>query len=416
MLRIPSLLLACVIASQPVSALDIDYGGVARWQAGYEIRTGQWQTNQLEIRPEISTRFEGGAKLTTKIVGRWDMEDQLEPGKPDQPFRSDINRRKFVGTHGDLELREFYLDDYVADAYFRAGKQQIVWGQADGLRVLDVINPLSYREFILPEMEDRRIPLWSVQVELPTAPWSLQLVWVPDTTVTEIPAPGSAFAVVDDPFNGNGALVVDRPEAFHKSDYGARLSRYWTGWDLTVNYLYHTIDDPLIEVLPDEEVIRASYYRSHLFGGTAANAFGNYTFRLEAGYESSRRYAASQTIQDSGEFSYVLGMDYSGLIDTLISGQFFQTIREDHSLVPRTEESITFLVRRDFLNQVVQAESLLIYSLEDGDSLWQLDVDYQVSTNLRLNAGADLFSGTQDGLLGRFHDRSRIRIGVAASF
>lgn len=417
MRRISSLFLfACMTASQPLSALEMDFGGVARWYSGYEIKTGQWQTNQLEVRPEITARFEGGARLTSKFLGRWDLEDRLEPGKPEQPFRSDISKRTFVGTHSDLELRELYLDDYVGDVYYRAGKQQIVWGQADGLRVLDVINPLSYREFILPEMEDRRIPLWSVQVELPTDPWSLQLVWVPDTTVTETPAPGAAFAVFDDPFNGDGRLAVDRPAAFRESDYGARLSRYWAGWDLTLNYLYHTIDDPVITVLPEERVIQASYNRSHLVGGTAANAFGDYTFRIEAGYESRRRYVADQTTEDTGEFSYVLGLDYSGLTDTLISGQLFQTIREDHSLMPQTEESVTLLARRDFLNQVVQLESLLIYSAENRDALWQLDVDYQVGTNLRLNAGADLFSGTRDGILGRFHDQSRIRLGLTKSF
>lgn len=153
----------------------------------------------MELRPEIAARFEGGARLTSKFLARWDSEDRLEPGKPDQPFRSGINRRSFVGNHTDLELRELYLDDYLGDAYIRAGKQQIVWGQADGLRVLDVINPLSYREFILPEMEDRRIPLWSVQVELPTDPWSMQLVWVPDSTVTEVPEQGAAYTLFDDP-------------------------------------------------------------------------------------------------------------------------------------------------------------------------------------------------------------------------
>lgn len=84
--------------------------------------------------------------------------------------------------------------------------------------------------------------------------------------------------------------------------------------------------------------------------------------------------------------------------------------------MPQTEESVTLLVRRDFLNQVVQVESLLIYSVEDRDSLWQMDIDYQVSTNFRLNAGADVFNGSREGLLGQFHERSRVRVGFAKSF
>lgn len=405
------------LMSQALWAVDVGFSGISQWNSGYEVNTGEWQTNQLAIKPEITARFDSGTKVTAKLLARWDLEDKLEPGRPAQPFRSGINRRIFPDNHTDLELRELFVDDYLGNTFVRIGKQQIVWGQADGLRVLDVINPLNHREFILPEMEDRRIPLWSAQVEIPVDSWSLQLVWVPDSTVTEAPEPGAAYALLDDPFNGAGTLTVDRPKAFSESDYGARLGRYWKGWDLTLNYLYHTIDDPIITVDPSEQAIRASYNRSHLFGITAANAFGDYTFRLEAGYESERKYTSTvHSLQSTDELSYVLGLDYSGLTDTLLSGQFFQSIRDKGLDVPRTEENATLLLRRDFMNQVVQLESLLIYSFENRDALWQLSADYQLTTNVQLNAGVDLFSGDREGQLGRFRDRSRLNVGIELGF
>jgi hypothetical protein len=70
-------------------------------------------------------------------------------------------------------LRDVYLD--VAMKRFgpgrlslRVGKQQVVWGEADVVRSLDVINPLDFRKnFLLgpdqPNLNEYRIPLWMLK-------------------------------------------------------------------------------------------------------------------------------------------------------------------------------------------------------------------------------------------------------------
>jgi hypothetical protein len=45
-----------------------------------------------------------------------------------------------------LDPCQMLLDGKVKKVDLKLGLQQVVWGQADGLRVLDVINPLDYRE------------------------------------------------------------------------------------------------------------------------------------------------------------------------------------------------------------------------------------------------------------------------------
>ena len=41
------------------------------------------------------------------------------------------------------EIRELYVDLDVGNWRFRVGKQQWMWGEADGLRMADIINPLE---------------------------------------------------------------------------------------------------------------------------------------------------------------------------------------------------------------------------------------------------------------------------------
>jgi hypothetical protein len=63
-------------------------------------------------------------------------------------------------------LREAYVDMEQGDWSIRAGKQQVVWGTADGMKLLDMINPTDYAEMAQNQMEDSRIPVWMVNAEM----------------------------------------------------------------------------------------------------------------------------------------------------------------------------------------------------------------------------------------------------------
>jgi len=62
-------------------------------------------------------------------------------------------------------LREAYVDTALDNWLIRAGKQQVVWGTADGMKLLDAINPTDYSEIAQNQMEDSRIPVWMVNAD-----------------------------------------------------------------------------------------------------------------------------------------------------------------------------------------------------------------------------------------------------------
>jgi len=66
-------------------------------------------------------------------------------------------------------LREAYVDGTVNDWSIRAGKQQVVWGTADGMKLLDAINPTDFSEMAQNQMEDSRIPVWMINAETTNA-------------------------------------------------------------------------------------------------------------------------------------------------------------------------------------------------------------------------------------------------------
>jgi hypothetical protein len=93
----------------------------------------------------------------------------------DAPYHIELNLMtdgKGVGKYDSHEsytqrdaLREAYVDSQVGDWSLRTGKQQVVWGTADGMKLLDMINPTDYAEMAQNQMEDSRIPVWMVNAE-----------------------------------------------------------------------------------------------------------------------------------------------------------------------------------------------------------------------------------------------------------
>ena len=73
------------------------------------------------------------------------------------------------GRNRDLDLpREIYADINIGNWSFRLGKQQVVWGESDGIRLMDCINPqdLQFQFYYYDSdegYERSRIPLWLIK-------------------------------------------------------------------------------------------------------------------------------------------------------------------------------------------------------------------------------------------------------------
>lgn len=112
----------------------------------------------------INGDFDNGTKLHSQLQAYYDSEAPEE-------FRGQVPY-----TQSEV-LRELYLDFDVGSTLWRVGKQQVVWGTADGIKLLDIINPTDFREFSQNTMEDSRIPLWMVNTETPVgATGNLQFI------------------------------------------------------------------------------------------------------------------------------------------------------------------------------------------------------------------------------------------------
>jgi hypothetical protein len=400
---------------------NVNYSGTIDQQWALRTEDGASQKFQTTFEPRMEVDITESIRLTAIARVRADTESNLG----------------FTGsrTHLDTDLREFYLDADWGGLYWRLGRQQIVWGQADGLRILDVINPQELREFILPKFEDSRIPLWITNVEiLISDDWTAQLLIIPDQTYADLARPGTSFSMRSPqviPETPSGLPVKFEQEkrpgrTFKDADAGARLSAFVGGWDVSLNYLYHYQDQAVLfrQITETGIEVTPSYERTHLVGGSFSNVFGDTTFRSEVGYSSDRFFLTNDSsdndgVFSTGEFSYVLGIDYQGWRDWFVSGQLFQSILADpaHDMTrEKSEINATFLLRRYFMNESLKVDALLIQNLNRSDGVLQTSMEYEWSTNITLTLGADIFFGSSAGLYGQFEEKSRITFGTVFSF
>lgn len=404
-------------------------------ELGFGLTDSGLQKADTVFKPEINGDLFESIRYTVipKLVIAVDSE--LYVDDPVESNYSSVNGPWVSNAQGLFEVSEAYLDFAAWQGYWRIGKQQVVWGQADGLKVLDVVNPQDYREFNLDEFEDSRIPLWTVNVEFNVSDdATLQLLLIPDATYSKLADAGTPYFVTSSkyvPKLGTSpwpVVIYDAQRPDQAMEYGARYRLFYSGWDVTFNYLNHRQDIPAIyrHVDNDQIKVRPIYEPSELYGASASTALGDWVVRMELGYSTHtyqlRHSLLEAGIADTPELSSVLGLDYQGFSDWFLSYQWFQSRLTDYDEfdddIIRNQQRMqhTFLVRRLLMNDNLELELFALYSDEDDDGQVRAQVAFQVNDELRLWGGVDIFYGHQDGQFGQFDDTDRLILGMEFGF
>lgn len=100
------------------------------------------------------------------------------------------------GKDFNAELRQAYMDYREGNLWLRIGKQQIAWGEAIALRVLDTVNPLDLSQFLFidrafEEFDRIRIPQWFIRAD-----YTIPNLTIPDLTAELILNPGAVTPTI----------------------------------------------------------------------------------------------------------------------------------------------------------------------------------------------------------------------------
>lgn len=337
--------------------------------------------------------------------------------------------------HAYVDLREAFVDLAFDKMDVRLGKQQVVWGKTDGFRVLDTVNPLDYKEFVLNDFLDSRIPLWMAKMEYYfTFEYSLQAVIIPEMQFFEQANAGSEYelnVLSAVPEGGQSVVINDRrepEESFEHTEYGLKFTGFHEGWDFTLNYLYSWDDVPAIKLALDASTgtLTASpeHERLHIVGGSFANVFWGAVVRGEMAAKIGKYFSVDDpTVADMVVEKTLLSYALAFERDLFDISWLFQVLQEtildydDAITNDQVDTKITLRGSKTFMNETLEAVVSTIYGVNETEFVIRPSLEYDITDSTKITVGADFFEGgVDDSLFGQFDDKDRLYAELKYSF
>ena len=357
------------------------------------------------------------------------------------------------GTNSEYDfetsLREAYVDLFFSNVEFRLGKQQVVWGKADGVFINDIVCPLDMSMFLLQDFDNIRMGLPMAKANLYLGNWTLEGLWIPKFEPWQFAEAGSDWEFTLSVRPDTVLVSMEElwvPNAIHlndeilpignqeNSEFGLRFSTFLLGADLSLLYLNGYSDHPVAQVdsvtmiidptfgIPTQmdTYLSPTYYRSPMYGLNFSRPLFSTIVRGEMGYYADRRFSNEdmQTLA-SDYFSGMMGIDFTGPLGSSISFQAIHRQIMDYKsgmVDDETEQMATATISGSFLRETVIASVLGLADVNEDAGLGRLDVSYAWSDALRISLGGFFLWGNEDTLFGQFDVNDNIYLKIKYSF
>ena len=429
-----TLLISLVVLSVGDASAELESGALgSSLTYGYGNAASQSMQALLELSPELEFSFGENTALVASARIRLDAEDELEPGEPTLDTYAPASRPLAISDIGTAELRDFYFELRSRKGVTRLGKQQIVWGRLDGIKVLDLVNPQSFREFIMEDFGNSRVGLWSAYFDYNLANWRTELALVVDGTGHEIPDTGAWFELSAPRFRFGSTtaqpsppLATDTPRhSFDDAALGLRLSRTFGQVEVS-GIAYTGIDpEPLGRITSIDGVpgVERFFERREAYGISAETGLGTVILRAEYAYQPGRyfnqRVGNELSTINLDQHRGAIGLDVNAPFGFFLNIQYLldSVNNAPTGLVrPETDRVATLYLRRSFMYDALTFEARWYHSFGDDDDLAAVQIEYEFSGGTALRLAVESFSGRGTGLFGQFADRDRIVLGLEHTF
>lgn len=356
----------------------------------------------------------------------------IEKTGMDMGFKANPYVYHYTNQELKYGLREAYIDLYFKSMDIRLGKQQIIWGKADGVFITDVVSPKNLREFLLPEFEEIRMGITSAKIDYYLGNNTFELVWVPEFVPTQLPDKESIWFPRQFPEIAN----IDRSEkdinpSIENSEVFFKYSRLSANFDLELMAGYMWDDDPAMHKEPfmnpqtgmlDSLAIHPKHHRIAMGGGSFSTDLGGIVLRGEGAFYHDKYFALNSFSDADGMIKkdyahYLVGFDFD-IAGAKISTQFIQEAifnYEDALQQEQFTNTMTFLAKDEFLRDKLTLEFFMYYGFENSDALIRPTATYEVARGVNLITGANLFTGTE-GRFGQYNKNDMVYFKLRYDF
>ncbi len=252
------------------------------------------------------------------------------------------------------DLKDAYIQGYLSkDLDLKFGRQVVIWGKSDSIRITDIINPLDNREAGMVDIEDLRLSETMTRLDYFFGDWALSTILIHEPRLEIEPAFGSDYR----PSDAFGTPIPysqfpDRSEPswnIENTQYAMSLDGRFSGWDLSL-YAANVFDNRFNIELINTDPVR--YYDKINMLGIAGNVVsGSWLLKAESALINDINYRSTDK---KNRLDMLIGFDYMGIKDTVISLELANRHifnYEEHMLTLTLEESAQQGTIPDFVRQ-----------------------------------------------------------------
>lgn len=321
----------------------------------------------------------------------------------------------------EAEWREIYLQGRLGQHLdLKIGRQIVVWGRSDNIRITDVVNPLDLREPGLTDIEDLRLPVAMTRLDGYYGPWNLSGLAIHEIRFDKNPAIGSDF--YPSPTQPPPEEVPS--DGGDNTEWGAALNGTFSGKDISL-YWTNLFNDAAHGAIGTHGALIRKHARVTMWGCAGNLALGNWLLKSEAAYRRGIKFFNTNN-ESHQRLDGLIGTDYSGWDDTTITFEwairhlvdFNQRIKSPPDYAQEDEIINALRFTRTFINETVELTlTALIYGpLGQDGSLARISVEYDWSDALSIIAGGVLYQSGDRYALRQIGDNDRLFVEIKYSF
>jgi len=366
---------------------------------------------KFKLQPELRYKFNDDWDSVFSVNAFYDPMYRIKG-------RSDFTDEALESSESELEVRELYLRGTLTNSLdIKIGRQIVVWGKSDSLRVVDVLNPLDFREPGMVDIEDLRLPVTMLKTDYYTGDWNISFIVIPEIRFNKMPAYGSDF------YFGGSKPPADEtiPDDISNPEFALAFIGNFSGWDLSLHFANYYNDSPhFVNTTPPH----LEHSRLNMAGAAANVVKGSWLFKSEIAYIDGLEFANSNNEFARGDA--MVGIDYNGVADMTFSVETVNRHIMDYEAILNTpkdntqknENQISLRYTASFMHDKLNATILTSFfgkSPDDG-GFYRGSFDYEINQGMSIIFGGIVYQSGDSQLLKSIASNDRVFVDYRYSF
>ena len=432
MLRLWTLLLVPMLSAQAFAQIDTSAVEVDSLDTEY-MQEEETEDNSLRIQVKgfldtyHAARTEDKADwMASRTRARGEVK--LEKGAASLFVSMNATYNAILKDRTGMELREAYLAYAKGNLDLRVGRQIVVWGVADALRLTDCVSPCDYTEFLAQDYDDIRMPVNALRTRYTWRSVTFEAICNPVADFFILPTDRHnpwALTLPSAPLPYTIDLESCKPEKrLRNMEYGGRITTNLSGIDFSLSVLRTWNKMPALSLTVSDNgkslLVKGEYRRMTMLGADCSLPVGQFVLRGEAAcyFDEAQSRGVGKDVVCRNTYNILAGVDWYPGNDWNFSAQYchkYTAGNLDGLSVYRHAALATARISKELMRNSLKLSTFAYVDVSNGGVFNRFSASYALNDQIELTTGYDFFHADK-GKFAMYKQNSEVWVKAKYSF